>query len=150
MTGMCGSRSFCVDVLTFSVERCGVLHTDLLRRKQKAPDEILGRCHPFMPLLQEVPCPTSLARRPLNHRASAIPQFHVWPIFPDNEQTIERNAVVFTSGNSHGRHERDPTAKIAEPSILHQFFNYKSPTSTPTPLQIWTICGAPTGSYTVV
>lgn len=93
---MCGSRSFCVDVLTFSLEPGDVLHTDLLRRKPKAPDEILGPCHPFMPLLQEVQCPTSLARRPLNHLASAIPQFHMWPIFPDNEQKIERNGVVFT------------------------------------------------------
>jgi hypothetical protein len=116
-----------------------MLPTHSLRREQKVRDEILGHCHHFMRLQQEAQCPTSLTLLPLSHLASAITKFHMWPIFPNSKQKIERNGVVFTLGNSHEQHERDQTAKIAERSILHQYFNSKSRTLTLTHQQTWKI-----------
>jgi hypothetical protein len=139
MNGASGSRYFCVDILTFSIEHHEMLRAHSLHHEQRVHEDIIGRYRHFTWLPHEVQFHTFQALLLLSHRASAITKFHTRPTFPGNEQKIELNVVDFTYGNSHGRHEPDQTVKTAEPSILHQYCSYKFLVLTPAHLQIWKI-----------
>jgi hypothetical protein len=139
MTGTCGSCVLRIDMLTFTTEHHEMLHAQMLHQEQKVQEAILGRYHPLPTLLQGVQHHTCQVRPPLTLLTSDITSPHSPLITPNSVLKTERNAVDFTSGNSHVRHEQAQTAKIAEQSILHRYCNSRYLILTPTQLQIWKI-----------